>query len=241
VAAARDGGPAARPRLILFDIDGTLLTAKGAGRRAFTRALTEVYGTAGPVEAYDFRGKTDPRIVLDLLGAMGIPPPEIERGLTRCFEIYTRALAEEIEARAGAVVTLPGVAALVRALARTEGLVLGLLTGNIEAGARIKLAPTGLGPYFRTGAYGSDDADRRRLPALAARRAEALAGRRLAAGDVVVVGDTPHDLDCARAFGARAVAVATGQYPRAELAALGPDLLFDDFADVERAARLLGG
>jgi phosphoglycolate phosphatase len=226
-------------RLVLFDIDGTLVIAKGAGRRALHRALERVYGTAGAIEGYDFRGKTDPRIVGDLMGAAGIAPEVIRGGLDDCFEAYARGLTDEI-GDGQCVTVLPGVAELVRRLDATEGVLLGLLTGNIEEGARIKLAPTGLWPYFRTGAFGSDDADRRRLPSLAARRAQALTGNRFPPEEVVVIGDTPLDIECARAFGAVAVAVATGFHPYAELQAEGPDLLFESFADVESTlARLL--
>ena len=116
-------------------------------------------------------------------------------------------------------------------------MVLGLVTGNIEEGARIKLLPTGLWPHFRVGAYGSDHMDRRRLPSLATRRAHALVGYAFVPPEVIVIGDTPHDIDCARAFGAVAIAVTTGQYTRAELLADRPDVLFDDLADVETAAR----
>ena len=116
------------------------------------------------------------------------------------------------------------------------------MTGNIEEGARIKLLPTGLWPHFRVGAYGSDHMDRRLLPSLAARRAQALVGYPFAPTDVVVIGDTPHDIDCARAFGAVAVAVTTGQYTRAELLADRPDHLFDDLADVDKVlTAVLGG
>jgi len=226
-------------RLVLWDIDGTLLSARGAGRRALGGALERVYGTAGRIDGYDFRGKTDPRIVLDLMGAAGLAPDTIRAGFDECFELYARGLAQEIGDGSG-VKLLPGVAELVRRLDGTPGVMQGLLTGNIEEGARIKLESTGLRPFFRTGAYGSDHVDRRELPSLAARRAEALVGHRFAPADVLVIGDTPLDVECARAFGAVAVAVATGFHPRVELAALRPDLLFDDFADVEGAAALLG-
>lgn len=227
-------------RLVLFDIDGTILIAKGAGRRALGQALERVYGTTGAIEAYDFRGKTDPRIVSDLMGSAGVAAETIRAGLDACFECYARGLVDEIGD--GACVTvLPGVAELVRRLHAAEGVVLGLLTGNIEEGARIKLAPTGLRSYFRTGAFGSDDADRTRLPSLAARRAHALTGHAFRPEDVLVIGDTPLDIACARAFGAVAVAVATGFHPYADLEKEGPDLLFESFADVETAAaRLLG-
>jgi phosphoglycolate phosphatase-like HAD superfamily hydrolase len=225
-------------RLLLFDVDGTLLLARGAGRRALARALADVFGTAGELDAYDLRGKTDLEVVHDVMMGAGVPPPAIAAGMRRCFETYARRLREEIGDGRG-VQVLPGVPALLDRL-RQAGAVLALVTGNTEDGARIKLGPTGLLPLFRTGAYGSDDRDRRRLPGLAADRARALAGRPFAGREVVVVGDTPHDIDCARAFGAVAVAVATGQVSRGELAAAAPDLLFDDFADFERiAAQLL--
>jgi phosphoglycolate phosphatase len=225
-------------RLLLFDVDGTLLSARGAGRRAVKAALEQVYGTAGAIDDYDLRGKTDRRIIFDVMEAAGVPRERVKEGLDEFFEAYARGLGEEIGDGQG-VVTLPGVAALVRHLGETREALLGLLTGNIEAGARIKLGPTGLWSHFPVGAYGSDDADRRRLPSLAARRAQALVGYPFRPDEVVIIGDTPLDIDCARAFGAVAVAVATGNHTRAELMGHEPDLFFDDFSDVERAAAAL--
>lgn len=225
-------------RLLLFDIDGTLVSARGAGRRALKAALERVFGTAGALEAYDLRGKTDPRIVFDVMEAAGLGRDAVKARLDDLFEAYAQALVGEIEGAQG-VVTMPGVADLLRRLTATEGVLLGLLTGNIEEGARIKLEPAGLWPYFPVGAFGSDDADRRRLPSLAARRAQALTGHGFRPEDVAVIGDTPHDIDCARAFGALAVAVATGQYAREQLLAERPDLFFDDLADVDRVAEAL--
>lgn len=225
-------------RLLLFDIDGTLVSARGAGRRALKAALERVFGTAGPFEAYDLRGKTDPRIVFDLMEAAGLGRDVVKARLGDLFEAYARALVGEIGDGRG-VVPMPGVTDLLRQLAATEGVLLGLLTGNIEEGARIKLEPPGLWPYFPVGAFGSDDADRRRLPSLATRRAQAFTGHGFRPEDVAVIGDTPHDIDCARAFGALAVAVATGQYAREQLLAERPDLFFDDLADVDRVAEAL--
>ena len=227
-------------RLILFDVDGTLLSAQGAGRRALGRALEAVYGTRGAIDRYAFPGKTDLRIVFDVMGAAGLAADVVRERLDECFEAYTRALAEEI-GDGSWVVLLPGVAELVRRLERTDDVVLGLLTGNIEAGARIKLEPTGLLPAFRTGAFGSDHADRGALPSLASRRAHALTGYAFRPHEVLVLGDTPLDIECARGFGAVAVAVATGQHTCEQLLAERPDLLFESFADVDRAlAALLG-
>jgi phosphoglycolate phosphatase len=227
-------------RLLLFDVDGTLITTDGAGRRALACALEMVFGTSGQLASYDLRGKTDPRIILDVLGAVGLDSAAVRDRLDDCFEAYARALAEEI-GDGRRVSTLPGIAELTGHLVRRNDVVLGLVTGNIEEGARLKLTPTGLWPCFRTGAFGSDHVDRRCLPSLAARRAHAVTGHAFAPSDVVVIGDTPWDIDCARAFGARAIAVATGNYPRIELAMHGPDLLFDSFAEVDRALAALVG
>jgi phosphoglycolate phosphatase-like HAD superfamily hydrolase len=225
-------------RLFLFDIDGTLVTAQGAGRLAIGRALEAVYGTAGPIESYDFRGRTDPRIVLDLMRAAGIAEADVRARLPACFEAYVEEL-RALVADPRRVRVMPGIDRVVDALAARDDAVVGLLTGNIEAGARVKLTPTGLWPRFRLGAFGSDDVDRRRLPAIACARARALAGCEFPFERVTIIGDTPLDVDCARACGAVAVAVATGQYAAEELSACGPDLLFADFADAAAAVRRL--
>jgi phosphoglycolate phosphatase-like HAD superfamily hydrolase len=227
-------------RLFLFDIDGTLVTARGAGRAAIARALASTYGTTGPIETYDFRGKTDQRIVRDLMGAAGVDEPRIAAGLAACFAAYLVEL-EAVLGDGSRVTILPGVADLVRALSARDDALVGLLTGNIEAGARVKLRPTGLWDLFRVGAFGSDDIDRRRLPAIACERAHRLLGRRFAFEDVTIIGDTPLDVDCARACGAVAVAVATGFHPAEELKTCAPDLFFSDFADVSAALAALTG
>jgi phosphoglycolate phosphatase-like HAD superfamily hydrolase len=222
----------------LFDVDGTLVTAGGAGRTALGRALEEVYGTVGAIDRYDFRGKTDPRIVLDVLGAAGWDEADIRARLPSCFAAYVREL-ETLIADGGRVRLMPGATALVSALSTREDAIVGLLTGNIEPGARVKLRSTGLWPLFRVGAFGSDDHDRRRLPAIACDRVRALVGHEIPFGRVTIIGDTPLDVDCARACGAVAVAVATGHYAHGELAACDPDHLFGDFSDVDRAVEVL--
>ena len=218
-------------RLFLFDVDGTLVTARGAGRLAIGHALASTYGTTGPIEAYDFRGKTDQRIVWELMRGAGLDDARIASGLADCFEAYVAELRRLID-DGTRVTIMPGVGELVRALAGRDDAVVGLLTGNIEPGARVKLRPTNLWPLFRVGAFGSDDVDRRRLPAIACERAHRLIGRRFAFEDVTIIGDTPLDVDCARACGAVAVAVATGFHPAEDLKACAPDLFFTDFADV---------
>jgi phosphoglycolate phosphatase len=218
-------------RLLLFDVDGTLVTARGAGRLAIGHALASTYGTTGPIETYDFRGKTDQRIVWDLMRDAGLGEGRIASGLAACLEAYVSELRRLI-GDGSRVTIMPGVPELIRALSARPDAVVGLLTGNIEPGARVKLAPTGLWDLFRVGAFGSDDMDRRRLPAIACERALQVTGRRFAFEQVTIIGDTPLDVDCARACGAVAVAVATGFHPPADLQACAPDLFFTDFADV---------
>lgn len=217
-------------KLVLFDVDGTLLSASGAGRRALERAMRDVYGTAGPIDTYDFRGGTDPQIIRDLLNRAGLDETAIRAGEAVVYRRYEALLDEEVGDGRG-VSVYPGVRELVGALAARDDVVVGLLTGNIEAGARIKLRPTGLWSFFRLGAYGSDHADRTRLPQVAAGRAELLVGRAFRGPDTVIIGDTPRDIGCARAFGARAIAVATGWHSLEDLAAHRPDHAFADFSD----------
>ena len=227
-------------RLFLFDVDGTLVTARGAGRAAFASALNATYRTAGAIDAYDFRGKTDPRIVWDLLRGAGLDDAAITRGLQAFYAAYVEELRRVI-GDGSRVQVMPGIAEIVRALAGRDDALVGLLTGNLEAGARLKLAPTGLWPLFVVGAFGSDDMDRRRLPAIACERACAVAGREFPFEQVTIIGDTPLDVDCARACGAVAVAVATWQHPHEELLACAPDHIFTDFTDVPRALAALTG
>lgn len=197
------------------------------------RALLEVYGRTGPIDSYDFHGKTDPQIMMSLLSAEGIPGSIIDQHRSVLFARYVELLREEI-GNGEHVLVFPGVRRLLHELARVSTVTLGLLTGNIEEGARTKLAPTGLWEFFRVGAFGSDDPDRDRLPAVAARRAEALLEKRLAPEEVVIIGDTPLDIQCARAYGTRVIAVATGRHTSAELATHHPDHLFSDLTQTER-------
>jgi phosphoglycolate phosphatase-like HAD superfamily hydrolase len=168
----------------------------------------------------------------------GLDDARIAGGLAECFAAYVAEL-ERLIGDGARVTILPGIGDLVRALAVRADAVVGLLTGNIEPGARVKLRPTGLWSLFRVGAFGSDAMDRRRLPAIACERAHRLTGRSFAFEEVTIIGDTPLDVDCARACGAVAVAVATGFHPADDLKACAPDLFFADFADVPAALAAL--
>jgi phosphoglycolate phosphatase-like HAD superfamily hydrolase len=226
-------------RLVLFDIDGTLLSAGGAGARALRDALIEIYGETGPIGAYNMGGRTDPQIVRELMTATGKTVDEIEPHFDRLWKAYLRNLVEEV-ARTQ-IHALPGVPALLdRVEAGGDPTVLGLLTGNVVDGARMKVDAAGLDfGRFRVGAYGSDHGERPELPAVATRRARELTGVDYAGKEIVIIGDTPFDIACGEHLGVRTIAVATGTHPAEELARCGPDYLFDDLTDTDAVWRAI--
>jgi phosphoglycolate phosphatase-like HAD superfamily hydrolase len=218
-------------RLVLFDIDGTLLTTDGAPRRAFHRAMLEVYRTTGPIATHAFDGKTDPQIARELLTHAGLPAAAVDRGLAALWSIYLRELSAEFAQPGSRTTVLPGITALLSELeARTDEVVLGLLTGNIEEGATLKLASAGIRTPFRIGAFGSDCERRDGLPPVAVERARAALGVEFARTDIVIIGDTPSDVTCGRALGARAIGVATGRFTEGELLDAGAAAVFTDLA-----------
>ncbi len=219
-------------KLVLFDIDGTLLSSDGAGRRAIHAALLAEMGAAGPMEGYRLDGKTDPQIVRELLTAAGHPQAGSAEHVDRVCRRYVSLLSGELEVSAGKSRTYPGVPELLDLLERRDDAVLGLLTGNLAEGAALKLKAVGLDPgRFRVGAYGSDAAERARLPAIAVGRAAPLLGRVVSGPDLVIIGDTPADVTCGASLGARAIGVATGSFTRTDLLAAGAFAAFDSFAD----------
>ncbi|HEY6065181.1 MAG TPA: HAD hydrolase-like protein [Thermoanaerobaculia bacterium] len=225
-------------RLVLFDVDGTLLSAGRAARESILAALSSVLGWEGSADGNDFSGKTDPQILRELV-ADAVGATRFETTLPDVLDRYVEELGRRL--RPEAVVPKPGIPRLLERLAREPRVTLGLLTGNIERGARMKLEPPGFNRYFPFGAFGDDSADRYRLPAVAAARARERTGREFSGGSVVIVGDSIHDVLCGRSLGARAIAVATGPTTAERLAAERPDALFSDFGDVERAAEAILG
>lgn len=230
-------------RLILFDIDGTLLWTDGAGRRAIHRALLDEMGTAGPIEGYRFDGKTDPQIVRELLTLAGHPECDSEERITAVCRRYVDLLTAELAKPTQATKLYPGIQDLLMALEPHEAggrALVGLLTGNVQHGAALKLRSAGLDPArFAVGAFGSDSHRRADLPAVAAKRAAERTGRRFAGDDLVVVGDTPDDVACARPMGARTVAVATGFYDTSALRAAGATHVFENLGDTDAVLRAL--
>lgn len=222
-------------KLVLFDIDGTILLTAGAGRRAIVAAISEEVGDSSALHDVRFDGKTDPQIVAELLEASGVRGPHQAGRVKALCARYVELLEGELQRPTSRTTLMPGVHSLFDRLEREKGVVLGLLTGNLSDGAALKLRSAGLDPTrFRVGAYGSDAAHRPDLPPIAARRAEAYFGRVPTGSEVVIIGDTPADITCGECIAARAVAVATGAYSVSDLEACGPHAVFENLSDTER-------
>lgn len=227
-------------KLVLFDIDGTLVLTGGAGFRAMNRACAGLVGHARALEGIPVAGRTDRVILADVLARLDRTrdDPLLEQLRDR----YLACLAEEIHHRGqGVKGVLPGVAPLLDALASRDDVVLGLVTGNFEAGARIKLGHFDLWRYFRCGAFADDAADRNALVPFAIDRARQCGLQRVPPRDVLVVGDTPHDIACARAVGAVAIGVATGGFSVDDLRESGADVLFRDLSEIGGFLELVDG
>ncbi len=238
-------------KLILFDIDGTLVLTGGAGIRAMNRACEQLVGHPHALEGIPVAGRTDRIILSDVVSRAG---RTLDDGLLdRLRECYIANLREEIVQpgrtqsfeslgpRGGVKAVMPGVRELLDSLVRRDDVFLGLLTGNFEAGARIKLEHFDLWRYFRCGAFGDDAADRNALVPFALARARACGLPELEAEHILVVGDTPHDIACARIVGATPIGVATGGFSVDQLRESGAGIVFENLADPEPFLELLGG
>lgn len=228
-------------KLVLFDIDGTILLANGAGKRAVHRALIEVFGSTGP-EHHRFDGKTDPQIVRELMKLAGRDDAHVEREMDALLARYVQLLHEELSAPGHVLGPLPGVPELLDRLETRDDVILGLLTGNIEAGAIAKLKAVGIDPTrFRVGAFGSDHAERPQLPAVARARTLRDMGHDIPGDRIVVIGDTPADLTCGRALGAASIGVATGRFSVDELSQFEPLAVFQNLSDTDAVVRVIVG
>lgn len=218
-------------KLVLFDIDGTLLWTDGAGRRSMEGALVEIFGHHGdPTYRYD--GKTDRQIAREQMRWAGVDDAQISARMDDLFAAYLTRLEAELLRDAAVSRLCAGIPELLDAVEAHTRAVLGLLTGNMEHGARHKLSAVGVDFHrFRVNAFGSDHEDRPALPAVAQRRAEALLGTAMPGHQMVIIGDTPADIECGRALGVRAIGVATGRYSVEELAAHRPAAVFETLED----------
>jgi phosphoglycolate phosphatase len=228
-----------RRRLVLFDIDGTLITDGGAARTAFAEALTLVYGYDGDVDRYDFSGRTDPQIAHMVLRDAGIPSAAIDEHLPDLWREYLQRLQRNTQN--GGVRALPGMQPLLDALAANERVTLALLTGNIEPGARLKLAPPALNQFFPFGAFGSDSADRQKLPPIAVQRASVIDGYRFTGADVVILGDSIYDVRCGVPYEATTVAIASGKTKADTLRAENPTYFFESAEDTNKLLEAILG
>lgn len=227
-------------RLLLFDIDGTLVLTGGAGQRAMNRAFDDVFGIPEAFAGVDLAGRTDTSIVADAFARQGIEADADT--VTRFRARYLACLQEEVPRPGAGTRVLPGIAPLLDALEPQPRTFLGLLTGNYADAAEVKLAHFGLWRYFRCGAFGDDHGDRNHLVPVALERARARGlPPHVETAHVVVIGDTPRDVACAHAHGARCLAVATGGYSRRTLEHAGADVVFEDLSDTRAVLRALGG
>lgn len=222
-------------RFILFDIDGTLIDSGGAGTRSLNHAFRERFGMDYAFEGISMAGKTDTQILKEALAKYEISSdngiiPEI-------MNLYLKYLAAEVDNPHRHM--KPGVWSLLETLKKNDGVRLGLLTGNIERGARLKLDPFNLNGFFALGAFGSDDEDRNNLLSIAMKKYESVYNAAIDYEDCVVIGDTPKDVECSKPFGAVSIAVASGPYSYEALKATNADYVFEDLSDVDCIANLI--
>lgn len=218
-------------RLVLFDIDGTLLNSAGMGRASMQRALGMIFGSPGN-PSYRYDGKTDKQIVRDVMRMEGHSDEHIDARMDALIELYLDGLRAGAKSGKFNVRPLDGVPEILDALEPRDDVVLGLLTGNVEPGARIKLHAAGIDPdRFRVNAFGSDHEHRPELPAIARRRAGEHLGLELAGDRLVVIGDTPADIECGRSLGAKAIGVASGHYTVEQLREHNPYAVFPSLAN----------
>jgi phosphoglycolate phosphatase-like HAD superfamily hydrolase len=222
--------------LLLFDIDGTLLTSGGAGVHALRLGLKDQFGIDDDLDGIEIAGRTDSAIARQVLAKHALP--ETAENLAAFFDGYLYHLALLLPKMQGRL--LPGVLSLLAALQSRDEAVLAILTGNLARGAELKLTHYGVWHFFEFGAYADDHHDRNQLGHFAKTRACERHGIEFPAQRIFVLGDTPHDVSCARAIGAQAVAIATGNFSREQLAAAAPDYLFDDLSEVNAVLHALG-
>ncbi|NTV61714.1 MAG: HAD family hydrolase [Chlorobiaceae bacterium] len=215
-------------KLVLFDIDGTLLKVGSVNRRVLADALTRVYGTSGSAETHNFAGKMDSVIIYEVLRNAGLGDSEI----APLFDTAKDTYIEMFRSRTAPsdVTLLEGVRELLEELSALPEVSLGLLTGNFEGSGRHKLQLPGIDHYFPFGAFADDGNNRNELPPAAVEKAYRLTGKRFSGKEVVIIGDTEHDIECARVNGARSVAVASGTYSPEELKKHEPDILFENLS-----------
>jgi phosphoglycolate phosphatase len=224
-------------RLVLFDIDGTLLSSGLGARRVFGDALEAVFGTRGDLDGFRFEGKLDPMIIGELMRDAGVTDAAIAAGIPSALTHYLDGLEDLLGRQAPTL--KPRVRELVEAVASHPTAVTAILTGNVERGARIKLQAANLWHHFSFGVYGDEAPTRVGLGGVALERALRVTGIPFSGGECVVVGDSRHDVECGLALGGRVVAVGTGKTPLDDLRRAGAHVVFEDFSDLAAARRAI--
>ncbi len=224
-----------KSKLFLFDIDGTLITSGGAGETALSLGIKTQFGIEDDLKNIEIAGRTDSGIARRIFEKHQVEAsPE---NLATFFDGYLSHLSRLLPQTGGRL--LPGIVPLLDRLQARGDVLLALLTGNLARGAELKLVHYGLWDYFEFGAFADDHHDRNELGRFAQARALEQQGQVFPPESIYVLGDTPHDISCARAIGAKAVAIATGKFTCAQLAEHAPDYLFEDLSDVEAVLKAL--
>jgi phosphoglycolate phosphatase len=218
-------------KLVLFDIDGTLLTMSTINRSVLVDALKKVYGTAGSAGTHNFAGKMDSNIIYEVLQSAGLGESDIAEKFERAKETYIEMFRSQ--AKPSDVLLMEGIRELLQALSRHSEVMLGLLTGNFEASGRHKLLLPEINHYFPFGAFADDAPSRNELPAVAVEKARQLTGTTFFNHDIIIIGDTEHDIACARVLNAKSIAVATGTYSREELKKHHPHVLYENLGHTD--------
>ena len=218
-------------KLVLFDIDGTLLSVSKINRSVLVDALTEVYGTAGSAPTHNFCGKMDSVIIYEVLQSAGLGEGEITEKFGRVKACYIELFRQT--AQASDVRLMVGIRELLQELSGHSEVLLALLTGNFEASGRHKLLLPEINHYFPFGAFADDAPSRNELPAVAVEKARQLTGKTFVNHDIIIIGDTEHDIACARVLNAKSIAVATGNFSTRELKKHHPHVLYENLGQTD--------
>jgi phosphoglycolate phosphatase-like HAD superfamily hydrolase len=218
-------------KLVLFDIDGTLLTVNSINRRILMDALKEVYGTEGSAGTHNFAGKMDSIIIYEVLQNAGLSDAEISAKFDDAKKTYIEKF--RLQAKPSDVILMEGVRELLDQLSASSELMLGLLTGNFEGSGRHKLLLPEINHYFPFGAFADDGQSRNELPQVAVEKAYQLTGKKFSETDIIIIGDTEHDIACARVLNAKSIAVATGTYSAEELQKHNPHIIYENLSQTD--------
>jgi len=220
-------------KIVLFDIDGTIILTRGAGRRVLEEAINHVFGRTLDASSIRFSGKTDPQIVREILEANEIAEPELSEARTAILQRYADNFS--IEELLPTLEVLPGVKELIDLLSRNPSIKIGLLTGNLEETSWLKIDAAEIDrAFFEIGGYGSDSEDRYSIPAIVLEKARKHFKEDFSGDQLIIIGDTEHDIKCGRSVEAKSIGVATGHYTLEDLQSHHPDLAYSDLSDAKK-------